>query len=148
MIANGREIEKPRISVSYVRGCWFGSTYGSGSSTSFFFLSNWSFDIILKCREKKGEEKKTTSSEKNTTQTGNTQDKKREHFLSWDLGSLCSSLSAMSIWKTSWQWTQWITLKVNAWDADPNHLNDASESKRALWRYSSLNPKPEPIGEC
>lgn len=32
------------------------STYGSGSSTSFFFRSNWSFDIILKCQRKEGGE--------------------------------------------------------------------------------------------
>lgn len=40
------------------RGC--ASTYGSGSSTSFFFLSNWSFDIILKSHRTEWRKNKMT----------------------------------------------------------------------------------------
>lgn len=31
-------------------------TYGSGSSTSFFFRSNWSFDILLKHHKQENNE--------------------------------------------------------------------------------------------
>lgn len=54
----GKEAKTDHSEFLSLKGVWFVLTYGSGSRTSFFFRSNWSFDILLKCGQ--NDQKKLT----------------------------------------------------------------------------------------